>query len=141
MKNNILDLTVIIPINKLEIDLDKQLFGEAIKSVFNQNNSIEPKEVIVITNTETSKLIDLKEFKSARFVINDETSDNVQSQINKAVAEVEGGEYNFRYNPNNPKDNYILSEQLGIASMAKQADRFKGNNRIDYNIYSVDHNY
>ena len=37
------------------------------------------------------------------------------------------------YNPNNPKDNYILSEQLGIAGIAKQADRFKGNNRIDYN--------
>jgi hypothetical protein len=88
MKNNTLDLTVIIPINKLENDLDKQLFGEAIKSVFNQNNSILPKEVIVITNTETSKLIDFKEFDSVRFVINDETSDNVQSQINKAVAEV-----------------------------------------------------
>jgi hypothetical protein len=88
MKNNTLDLTVIIPINKLENDLDKQLFAEAIKSVFNQNNSISPKEVIVITNTETSKLIDFKEFDSVRFVINDETSDNVQSQINKAVAEV-----------------------------------------------------
>jgi len=58
---------------------------------------------------------------------------NKTKDVNKAVAEVEGGEYNFRYNPNNPKDNYILSEQLGIASMAKQADRFKGNNRIDYN--------
>lgn len=82
-----LDLTVIIPINKLENDLDKQLFSEAIKSVYTQNNKILPKEVIVITNTETSKLIDLKEYKTARFVINDETSDNVQSQINKAVKE------------------------------------------------------
>lgn len=58
---------------------------------------------------------------------------NKTKDVNKAVAEVEGGEYNFRYNPNNPKDNYILSEQLGIAAMAEQADRFKGNNRIDYN--------
>lgn len=58
---------------------------------------------------------------------------NKTKDVNKAVAEVEGGEYNYRYNPNNPKDNYILSEQLGIADMAKQADRFKGNNRIDYN--------
>lgn len=58
---------------------------------------------------------------------------NKTKDVNKAVAEVEGGEYNFRYNPNNPKDNYILSEQLGIAGMAKQADKFKGNNRIDYN--------
>lgn len=58
---------------------------------------------------------------------------NKTKDVNKAVAEVEGGEYNYRYNPNNPKDNYILSEQLGIAGMAKQADRFKGNNRIDYN--------
>lgn len=58
---------------------------------------------------------------------------NKTKDVDKAVAEVEGGEYNFRYNPNNPKDNYILSEQLGIAGIAKQADRFKGNNRIDYN--------
>ena len=58
---------------------------------------------------------------------------NKTKDVNKAVAEVEGGEYNFRYNPNNPKDNYILSEQLGIAGIAKQANRFKGNNRIDYN--------
>lgn len=58
---------------------------------------------------------------------------NKTKDVNKAVAEVEGGEYNFRYNSNNPKDNYILSEQLGIAGIAKQADRFKGNNRIDYN--------
>lgn len=58
---------------------------------------------------------------------------NKTKDVNKAVAEVEGGEYNYRYNPNNPKDNYILSEQLGIAGMAKQADKFKGNNRIDYN--------
>jgi LysM repeat protein len=58
---------------------------------------------------------------------------NKTKDINKAVAEVEGGEYNYRYNPNNPKDNYILSEQLGIANMAKQADRFKNNDRISYN--------
>ena len=59
---------------------------------------------------------------------------NKTKDVNKAVAEVEGGEYNYRFNPTNPKDsNYILSEQLGIADMAKQADRFKGNNRIDYN--------
>lgn len=58
---------------------------------------------------------------------------NKTKDVNKAVAEVEGGEYNFRYNPNNPKDNYILSEQLGIAGMAKQADRFKNNDRISYN--------
>lgn len=88
MKNNTLDLTVIIPINKLENDLDKQLFIDAMKSVFNQNSKVAPKEVIVITNKETSKSIDLKEYKSARFVINNETSDNIQSQINKAVAEI-----------------------------------------------------
>jgi hypothetical protein len=88
MKNNTLDLTVIIPINKLENDLDKNLFAEAIKSIHNQTDNIVPKEIIVITNKETSKSIDLKEYKSARFVINDETSDNVQSQINKAVKEV-----------------------------------------------------
>ena len=58
---------------------------------------------------------------------------NKTKDINKAVAEVEGGEYNYRYNPTNPKDNYILSEQLGIANMAKQADRFKNNDRISYN--------
>jgi hypothetical protein len=58
---------------------------------------------------------------------------NKTKDINKAVAEVEGGEYNYRYNPTNPKDNYILSEQLGIADMAKQADRFKNNDRISYN--------
>jgi hypothetical protein len=58
---------------------------------------------------------------------------NKTKDINKAVAEVEGGEYNYRYNPSNPKDNYILSEQLGIANIAKQADRFKNNDRISYN--------
>jgi len=58
---------------------------------------------------------------------------NKTKDVNKAVAEVEGGEYNYRYNPTNPKDNYILSEQLGIANMAKQADRFKNNDRISYN--------
>ena len=88
MKNNTLDLTVIIPINKLENDLDNNLFTECIKSIFNQIDEIKPKEVIVITNKETSKSIDLKEYKSVKFVINDETSDNIQSQINKAVKEV-----------------------------------------------------
>ena len=58
---------------------------------------------------------------------------NKTKDINKAVAEVEGGEYNYRYNPNNPKDNYILSEQLGIAKLAKQANTHKGNDRISYN--------
>lgn len=58
---------------------------------------------------------------------------NKTKDINKAVAEVEGGEYNYRYNPNNPKDNYILSEQLGIANLAKQANTFKNNDRISYN--------
>jgi hypothetical protein len=58
---------------------------------------------------------------------------NKTKDVNKAVAEVEGGEYNYRYNPNNPKDNYILSEQLGIANLAKQADKYKGNDRISYN--------
>ena len=58
---------------------------------------------------------------------------NKTKDVTKAVAEVEGGEYNYRYNPNNPKDNYILSEQLGIAKLAKQADKYKGNDRISYN--------
>lgn len=58
---------------------------------------------------------------------------NKTKDVTKAVAEVEGGEYNYRYNPNNPKDNYILSEQLGIANLAKQADKYKGNDRISYN--------
>jgi ASC-1-like (ASCH) protein len=88
MKNNTLDLTVIIPINKLENDLDKNLFAESIKSIHNQIDNIAPKEIIIVTNDETSKSIDLKEYKSARFVINNETFDNVQSQINKAVKEV-----------------------------------------------------
>ena len=30
---------------------------------------------------------------------------NKTKDVDKAVAEVEGGEYNFRYNSNNPKDN------------------------------------
>ena len=58
---------------------------------------------------------------------------NKTKDVTKAVAEVEGGEYNYRYNPNNPKDNYILSEQLGIAKLAKQANKYKGNDRISYN--------
>jgi hypothetical protein len=88
MKNNTLDLTVIIPINKVENDLDKQLFDEAVKSIYTQIDGILPKEVIIITNTETSNSLDLKEFKNCKIVINDETSDNIQSQINKAVDEV-----------------------------------------------------
>jgi hypothetical protein len=88
MKNNILDLTVIIPINKLENDLDNNLFGESIKSINNQIDGFKPKEVIIITTTETSKSLDLKEFKNTKVIINDETSNNIQSQINKAVKEV-----------------------------------------------------
>jgi hypothetical protein len=88
MKNNTLDLTVIIPIYKIENDLEKELFNEAIKSIYNQIDNILPKEVIIITSTETNKSLDIKEFKNARIVINDETTDNVQSQINKAVDNV-----------------------------------------------------
>ena len=87
MKNNILDLTVIIPIHKFENDLDKQLFSQAVDSVFNQKNNFLPKEVLVITTTETKKEIDTD--KEIKFVINDETSDNIQSQINKAVEQIE----------------------------------------------------
>jgi len=86
--SNKLDLTVIVPVNKLENDLDKELFGVAIDSIFKQNNGLVPTEVVLITNTETSKLIDVSRHESVRVVINDETSDNYQSQINKAVAEV-----------------------------------------------------
>jgi hypothetical protein len=88
MKNNILDLTVIIPLNKIENDVDKELFDLSIKSIYNQNENILPKEVFIITTTETSKSLDLKEFKNTKIIINDETSDNIQSQINKAVKEV-----------------------------------------------------
>lgn len=86
--SNKLDLTVIIPLNKLENDLDKELFGVAIDSIFNQNNQISPKEVILITNTETKQLIDLSKYNDVKVIINDETSNNYQSQINKAVKEV-----------------------------------------------------
>jgi hypothetical protein len=59
---------------------------------------------------------------------------NKTKDINKAVAEVEGGEYNYRYNPTNPNNNYILSAQLvEPAKKAEQADRFKNNDRISYN--------
>jgi len=59
---------------------------------------------------------------------------NKTKDINKAVAEVEGGEYNYRYDPTNPNNNYILSAQLvEPAKKAKQADRFKNNDRISYN--------
>jgi len=59
---------------------------------------------------------------------------NKTKDINKAVAEVEGGEYNYRSNPNNPKGPYIISAQLvEPAKKAKQADTFKNNDRISYN--------
>jgi hypothetical protein len=87
MKNNILDLTVIIPIHKFENDLDKQLFSQAVDSVFNQKNDFLAKEILVITTTETKKEINTD--KKIKIVINDETSDNIQSQINKAVEQVE----------------------------------------------------
>jgi hypothetical protein len=89
MKNNILDLTVIIPIHKFETDSEKQLFSEAIESVFNQKNGYAPKEVVIVTTTETKKEVETE--RKVRFVINDESSDNIQSQINKAVEEVKTG--------------------------------------------------
>jgi LysM repeat protein len=61
---------------------------------------------------------------------------NKTKDVNKAVAEVEGGEYNFRYDSTNPMNNYIIPARKTLPEvndMAKQADRFKGNNRIDYN--------
>jgi LysM repeat protein len=61
---------------------------------------------------------------------------NKTKDVNKAVAEVEGGEYNFRYDSTNPMNNYIIPARETVPKvndMAKQADRFKGNNRIDYN--------
>jgi hypothetical protein len=59
---------------------------------------------------------------------------NKTKDINKAVAEVEGGEYNYRYDSTNPNNNYILSAQLvEPAKIAKQADTFKNNDRISYN--------
>ena len=58
---------------------------------------------------------------------------NKTKDINKAVAEVEGGEYSYRSNPNNPKGPYIISAQLGTAKIVEQADRFKNNDRISYN--------
>lgn len=58
---------------------------------------------------------------------------NKTKDINKAVAEVEGGEYSYRSNPNNPKGPYIISAQLGTAKIAEQADKFKNNDRISYN--------
>jgi LysM repeat protein len=61
---------------------------------------------------------------------------NKTKDVNKAVAEVEGGEYNHRYDSTNPMNNYIIPARetvLEVNDMAKQADRFKGNNRIDYN--------
>jgi hypothetical protein len=85
MEINKLDLTVIIPIHNLENDLDKELFQQSIESLFNQNNNITPSEVIIITNKETQK--EIKTDRPIRFVINNETSDNIQSQINIAVEE------------------------------------------------------
>ena len=61
---------------------------------------------------------------------------NKTKDVNKAVAEVEGGEYNHRYDSTNPMNNYIIPARETVPKvndMAKQADRFKGNNRIDYN--------
>jgi hypothetical protein len=58
---------------------------------------------------------------------------NKTKDINKAVAEVEGGEYSYRSNPNNPKGPYIISAELGTAEIAKQANTFKNNDRISYN--------
>jgi len=87
MKTNILEnLTVIIPLNKLENELDNELFVQAVESIYNEKNNLLPKEVIVITTKETKAQI--KTDRAIRFVINNETSDNVQSQINKAVKEV-----------------------------------------------------
>ena len=60
--SNKLDLTVIIPLNKLENDLDKELFGLSIDSIFNQNNQIEAKDIILITNKETKDIIDLQKW-------------------------------------------------------------------------------
>lgn len=87
MKSNILEnLTVIIPVNKLENELDTQLFNVAIESIFTQKSNIVPKEVIIITNKETKEKI--KTDRPVNFIFNDETSNNYQSQINKAVNEV-----------------------------------------------------
>jgi len=87
MKTNILEnLTVIIPLNKLENELDNELFVQAVESIYNEKNNLLPKEVIVITTKETKAQI--KTDRAITFVINNETSDNIQSQINKAVKEV-----------------------------------------------------
>ena len=86
MKNNTLDLTVIIPVHVLESDDDKQLLLSAIESVYNQKNELLPKEVIVITKKDTKK--EIKTDRPVRFVLNDESFDNIQSQINTAVKEV-----------------------------------------------------
>lgn len=85
MEINKLDLTVIIPIHNLENDLDKELFQQSIESLFNQKNNITPSEVIIVTNKETKK--EIKTDRPVRFVINNETSNNIQSQINIAVEE------------------------------------------------------
>jgi hypothetical protein len=90
MSNKKLDLTVIIPINKLETELDKQLFPQAIDSIFNQKNDVKIKEVLIVTNSETKKQIEeiVKINKNTRFVINEEGCNNVQNQINKGVSEI-----------------------------------------------------
>jgi hypothetical protein len=90
MKSNILEnLTIIIPLNKLENDLDNELFAQAVESIYTEKNNLLPKEVIVITNKETKSKI--KTDRPITFIINNETCDNVQSQINKAVKEVKTG--------------------------------------------------
>lgn len=86
MKNKILDLTVVIPIDKLENDLDNELFLQSVESIYKQNDDFLPSEVIIITNEKTKNQI--KTDRPVKFVINEETCDNVQSQINKAVKEV-----------------------------------------------------
>jgi len=89
MSNKKLDLTVIVPINKLETELDKQLFPQAIDYISNQKNNVTVKEILIVTNSETKKEIEqlIKVDKNTRFVINDEGCDNVQNQINKGVSE------------------------------------------------------
>ena len=87
--SNTLDLTVIIPIHKLDTDLEKELFKLTIDSVFKQKDEYLPKEIIIITNKDTKKLITIENKDTkVNIIINNDTYDNVQSQINKAVSEV-----------------------------------------------------
>jgi len=89
MSNKKLDLTVIVPVNKLETELDKQLFPQAIDSISNQNGDIKIKEILIVTNSETKKQIEdiIKVNKNTIFVINEDGCNNVQNQINKGVSE------------------------------------------------------